>query len=215
MRTVFLVLLLANLAFFAWSRYLSPGDPATDPQPLLRQVEPERISIIAAGDDATRAQELAGMTGCLEWGGFSLGEAARARIALAPLALGARLSEVTSDETASWWVYLPPQGSREGALKKVSELRELGEEDYYVVPDEGRNRWSVSLGIYRSEEAAQTRLAALRGKGVRSAVVGPRELPVEQRWFQVRRVDTELRTRLAEMAQRFAGTGLRECSANS
>lgn len=56
MRALFLLLVLANLAFFAWTRYLLPGDPATDPQPFMRQVEPERLRVIGAGEYSTRAQ---------------------------------------------------------------------------------------------------------------------------------------------------------------
>jgi hypothetical protein len=50
MRTLFLLLVLANLAFFAWTQYLSPGDPATDSQPLMRQIEPERVRLISADE---------------------------------------------------------------------------------------------------------------------------------------------------------------------
>lgn len=56
MRTLFLLLVLANLSFFAWTRYFSPGDPATDPQPFMRQVEPERLPVISAGEYSIRAQ---------------------------------------------------------------------------------------------------------------------------------------------------------------
>jgi len=46
MRTVFLFLLLANLAFFAWARYLAPPDPYADPRPLTRQIAPERLPVL-------------------------------------------------------------------------------------------------------------------------------------------------------------------------
>jgi hypothetical protein len=46
MRTVFLFLLLANLAFFAWVRYLAPPDPYSDPRPLTRQIAPERLPVL-------------------------------------------------------------------------------------------------------------------------------------------------------------------------
>ena len=50
MRTAFLLLVLANLAFFAWSRYAAPPDAAADPLPLSRQIEPEKLKIIAPAD---------------------------------------------------------------------------------------------------------------------------------------------------------------------
>ena len=46
MRTLFLLLVLANLGFYAWSRYAASADAAA-PEPLERQVEPEKLKIIA------------------------------------------------------------------------------------------------------------------------------------------------------------------------
>lgn len=213
MRTLFLLLVLANLAFFSWTRYFSPGDPATDPQPFMRQVEPERLRIVNAGEFLALAQAGTAPIACIEWGAFSGSEAARAQAALGPLALGARLSERRVDQAASWWVHMPPQGNRQGAQRKAAELSALGVDDYYIVQDDARHRWSISLGLYASEDAAQARLASLREKGVRSAVIGPRELQAARNWLQLREVDAAVRARLGAIAQEFAGSELRECSA--
>lgn len=217
MRTLFLLLVLANLAFFAWVHHVSPADSGTDPLPLSRQIEPEKLGILGAGElpRAARAQPAAASApiACLEWGGFMGNDTGRAQQALEPLALGARLSERKVEEPASWWVFIPPQGDRQGALKKASELKALGESDYFIVQEDGRTRWAISLGIYRSEEAAQARLAALRDKGVRSAQVGARDPPSQRSWFQVRNVDAALQARLRNLAQGFAGSELRECAA--
>ena len=48
MRTLFLTLLLANLAFFAWARYLAPPDPYSDPLPRQRQMAPEQLRLLPA-----------------------------------------------------------------------------------------------------------------------------------------------------------------------
>ncbi|HKB54304.1 MAG TPA: hypothetical protein VKD22_09905 [Ramlibacter sp.] len=47
MRTIFLLLLLANLAFFAWARYLAQPDAGSDPQPLGRQIDPQKLPIVS------------------------------------------------------------------------------------------------------------------------------------------------------------------------
>ena len=215
MRALFLLLVLANLVFFAWTRYLSPGDPATDAQPFMRQVEPERLRVISAGEIFARAQTGAALIACIEWGAIPGTASARAWRALESLALGARLSERKAEEAASWWVYMPPQGSRQGAQRKAAELKALGEDDYEIVEDDERNRWSISLGLYGSEEQARARLGALREKGVRSAVLRPREPQSENTWLEVRGVDAALHARLRAIAREFAGTELRECSARS
>ena len=213
MRALFLLLLFANLAFYAWWRYGAPAD-AADPSPLSRQIEPEKLKVIAPGSlppvsAAKKPGSIA--SSCLEWGSFTVADAPRAEQALEPLALGARLAQRRTEEVAGWWVFLPPQGSRQGALKKALELRNLGIDDYFVVQDDGEHRWALSLGVFRSEEAAQARLAALRAAGVRSAQVGPRETVVPKIWLQVKSVDAPLQARLKEIARQVEGSELKNC----
>ena len=246
MRTVFLLLVLANVAFFAWTRLGAPGGAGADPSPLARQIAPEKMRVVRPEELAQpAARKIAPVAAapaaqapptvappspspvpappparaelkCIEWGAFAPAEAARAEAALAPLALGERLSQRRTEETAGWWVFIPPQTrggtARQAALRKAGELKKLGVQDYFVVQDEGPNRWAVSLGVFRSEEAAQARLAALRSRGVRSARVGPRETQVPKVWLQVKGVDAPLETRLRELAQQAEGTELRDCA---
>ena len=232
MRLVFLLLLLANIAFLAWARYFSPPDASADRQPLARQIDPDKLKILAPGEappaaaapkpapSAPAAAPAAGApaTGaaasasCLEWGSFTLADLPGARKALDPLALGDRLSERHTEELAGWWVYIPAQGNRPGALKKTAELKALGIEDYFVVTDEGPYRWAVSLGVFRNQDAAQARLSALREKGVRTAQVGPRETMVPKVWLQVKAIDGALEARLRDIARQVDGSDLRACA---
>jgi len=218
MRTLFLLLIAANLAFFAWARYYAPADSAADPEPLRRQLKPESIRILTGGELAglpvlkpRPAPDTQPPPACAEWGGFALAETPRAAQALEPLALGERLSQKRSEETAGWWVFIPPQANRAGALKKTAELKALGIDDYFIIQDEGKTRWAVSLGVFSSEEAARNRLESLRAKGVRSAQTGARETPVAKIWFQVRNPDSALQGKLKELAQGSPGTEIRNC----
>lgn len=148
---------------------------------------------------------------CIEWGGFAVAEAPRGEKALEPLALGARLSQRRSEETAGWWVFIPPQGNRAAALKKTAELKLLGIDDYFMIQDEGNMHWAVSLGVFSSEDAAKSRLEALRARGVRSAQTGERDTQVAKIWFQVRGADAALQAKLREIAQGLVGTEVRDC----
>lgn len=230
MRLAFLLLLAANLAFFAWARFLAPPDPAVDRAPLARQLEPQKLRIVPERElaqlpsvapapekpkpkpVAAPAPEAAPVA-CVEWGSFSPADASRAAQRLEPLALGARLAQYRGEEIASWWVHMPPQGNRAGALKKAAELKQLGVFDYFIVQDNGALRWSLSLGVFRSEDAAKAHLEALRDKGVRSAVIGRRETRVPKVWFQVREVDAPLQARLEAAARDFESATLHECVA--
>src|SRR5262249_31045735 len=149
------------------------------------------------------------------WGSFTLTDVSRAEKTLEPLALGGKLGQKRTEETAGFWVFIPPQkatNQRQAALRKAAELRNLGVEDYFVVQEEGQHRWALSLGVFRTEEAAQARLATLRAQGVRTAIVGVRETVVPKVWLQVRGVDAGLEAKLKELTQPVESTELRPCS---
>jgi len=226
-RTLALIFVLANVAFFAWSRYVGAPEGAGDPLPLKRQIDPEKLKIVTPAElpaaapaprpavQSQPAVATAAAAKCVEWGSFTLADAPRAEKALEPLALGPRLAQRRTEEAAGWWVYIPPQAqgtnARQLALRKASELKALGIEDYFIVQEEGPNRWAVSLGVFRAEEAAQARLATLRSQGVRTARIGARETVVPKVWLQVKDVDASLYARLRDTARGIEGSELRDC----
>jgi SPOR domain len=231
-RALFLMLVLANLAFYAWWRY--GATDTAEPASLSRQIAPDRLKVVtpaslpAAAVNKPAPPALAAVAtpavappaaapsapsvACMEWGSFTLADASRAEQALEPLGLGERLAQRRTEEQAGWWVFIPPQGNRQLALRKAAELKQLGVEDYFVVQEEGPYRWALSLGVFRTEEAAQARVAALRGQGVRSARVGARDTVVPKVWLQVKGVDAPLQERLKEIARQIEGSELKECS---
>lgn len=230
MRTAFLILLLANVGLLAWWRYGAPPDAAADPAPLARQIEPEKLKVVSPKDlpPPSPAKPVPVLKPepspppppppvalkCLEWGSFTIADAPRAEKTLEPLALGPRLAQRRTEETAGFWVFIPPQktaNQRQAALRKAAELRNLGVEDYFIVQEEGQHRWALSLGVFRTEEAAQARLATLRTQGVRTAVVGARETVVPKVWLQVKGVDPALEAKLKELTVQVESTELRPC----
>ncbi len=213
MRTVFFILLLANLGFFAWSYF--GGGPSTSEMELIeQQLNPQAIRLLSAEQRASLAAErrkVPTVKACMELGPFNMGDVPKVEQALGPLALGSRLAQRRVDELASYWVFIPPQASRQGANRKAAELRKLGVEDFFVVQEDPRFRFAVSLGIFKTEEAAKAQLEQLRSKGVRSARVGARETSVQKNYFMVREVPDALASRLDELRQSFPGSELKEC----
>ena len=213
LRTLCLALVGANVALFAWAQ-LAPPDPGLDPQPLARQIDPGKLRILSEKDLKALPVPGPAARACVEWGAFTLAAAPRAEQALEPLALGARLTSRRSEETARWWVYLPPKGGKAGAQKAVEELKSLGIDDFRVMQEEGQMRWAVSLGVFSTEAAAMARLEAARAKGLRDAQSGSRETQVTKVSFQVQDADAGLRARLVDIAQQFPGTDVHDCRAN-
>ena len=217
MRILFFILGLANVAFFAYTWFGSGAQAGGDAQIIGQQLNREKIRLLAPEQVSalTRKLELSKVvTVCLEWGGFGDADAARAGQTLEPLGLGAKLTQRRQEDVAGFWVYIAPLSSRQVATQKAGELKRLGVDDYFVVPDDPKWRNAISLGVFKTEDAAKARLAALRAKGVRSAAVGARETKQGKTYFQVREASPALAAKLNELKQGFAGTEVRACAAD-
>jgi len=78
------------------------------------------------------------------------------------------------EHTIGYWVYLPPLKNSAEVEKKVAQIKALGLEEYFVVQDAGKWRNAISLGVFKTEEAARKFLDSIKAKGVTSAKVGER-----------------------------------------
>jgi hypothetical protein len=122
MRTVVLLLLLANLTFFAYARLDSGSSGETS-----QQVQPDKIKLLtpqqvaALGPDKTAALPDV----CVEWGPFNDSDRARAIADLEPLALGRLLTQRRIESSP------PAKGGatllviRDPSAQVVARLREL------------------------------------------------------------------------------------------
>lgn len=224
MRLLVFILLLANAAFLAYARF-GPGAMASgEGQIIGQQLNPEKIRLLApeqvtaltrkAEQAKAPAPAPAPTIACLEWGGFPEADVARAAQALQPLGLGSKLTQRRQEDVSGYWVYIGPLASRQSAVQKTNELKRLGIEDYFIVSEDAKWRNAVSLGIFKTEDAAKARLAALRAKGVRSATTGARESQPGKTWFQLHDAAPALAAKLNELKQGFPGSDVHECAAD-
>lgn len=189
MRTLFLLMVLANFAFFAWYHYLrAPVDAGEH----IRQVQitPEKIKLVktpvAVAPVAPAGPAAPSAAACMEWGAFSGATVARADAAMAELALPAAQVKRFTVDASGFWVYIPPLKSRDEAEKAGRALKELGVTEYSVVQDQTPMRHAISLGIFRTDEAAQTFLRSMEKKGVTNAIAEKRDNFLKQVVFIVR-----------------------------
>lgn len=170
MRVIVLLLVVANLVLWAGWR-LGGAEGSGEPDRLAQQIAADKIRIVARNEPppATRPGGEARVR-CVAWGG--LGEAIADTL---PPLVTRRAPEVmvareTEQATINGYrVQIDKLGARAAAERKARELRELGVTDYMVTG--GNGAWVVSLGIFSSEAAANTHLATLRKRGVRSASI--------------------------------------------
>lgn len=101
---------------------------------------------------------------CMEWGDFSGTGLAKATAALSPLKLGDRLGRRKIENVTSYWVYIPPLKNKAAINQKISQLKERGITEYFVVSEPGPWLNAISLGVFRTKSAAQHRLDELLHK---------------------------------------------------
>jgi cell division protein FtsN len=163
----------------------------------------------AAPVAAPKAEALA----CFEIGNFAQAEARRFEARLAPLDLGERMSRqaVTSTDVTSYMVFIPPQGSKEAADKKAGELKALGVTNFFIMSDNSPLKWAISLGVFKTESAAQSQLAALVKQGVHSARVNPRGAQTSKLAYRFRGIDATVRSTIDDVAGAFPALETRAC----
>ena len=204
MRLLFYVLLAANVVLLGVV-WLRPPQTSPDADLLNQQIKPEKVRIIAARPLVAPTIK----TACLEWGPFGTGEVKPAQSALEALQSDIAITQREVQTVAGFWVYIPPLDTRSEVDHKIAELRKLGVEEYYAVESQGPMRNAISLGIFKTEEAANAYLERLRDKGVRSARAGSREHRVTQTVLVLHEPDVALTAKLAELRLQFPGTELK------
>jgi hypothetical protein len=145
---------------------------------------------------------------CLEWGDFSGPDLTRATAALSALQLADKLSQRQIERDIGYWVYIPPLRNKAAVNRKIAELKALGVREYFVVQISGHWLNAISLGMFKTRDAAQNFLHDLNTKGVRTAQVGERASKLKATLFMLNRVDAATEVKLTAMQKDFAGSEL-------
>ncbi len=205
MRILFVLLLAANVALFAYDRWLRAPDGAPDLIPKL-QVNPDRIKILGTGERARLGEAPRAADACVEWGLFAGADVARADAAIAAVALPGVAIQRALTDAEGYWVYLPASKTKAEVERRVAALKSRGVRDYYVVQEPGPWRNAISLGIFKSEDAARTMVEQLKSGGVQGVALERREHILKQVAYRVRDPSEKAIAVLAELQRSFPGT---------
>lgn len=230
LKFIFICLLIANaLVFSLWRGYfINPLAESHQPERLAQQKNTAQIKLVSA-DVATvpppapapapvpiavsapaPAPKMAETTMCMELGLFQPSELTKVESKLSTLSFGNRQIRQNARDLTTSMIFIPPLASKEAADKKASELIHLGVHDFFIIQDQSDLRWGISLGVFKSEEAAKQVLATLASKGVRSARLGTR--PMRDKFKYVfKNVTSAEKTGLDKLAADFPGQELRVC----
>jgi hypothetical protein len=233
------LLLLANLAIFGWMRWGGALTVDADAGAVQAALNPDKIKLLetpatpASGTASGTALTLSPVSApaasapaampvpvvventpprtsnCAEWGEFSGDDLARSQQALAALNLGDKLTQRGVEQNHGFWVYLPPPKRRAEVERKIAELKERGVKDYFVVQEKGKWLNAISLGVFKTKEAAQKYHAMLIAKDVRSARLGERMSKLKFTVFVMKGIDAETADKLNALQKGFPDSELK------
>ena len=239
LRVAVIVLIFANLLALAlWKGWLGGGDADGQPERLSNQLNADRLKLVAdarppaprpreavAGADKPSsapaptaptpvpaepaAAEASAPPACVAFAGLGVDQAQELAARIGKVGGGLRLTESRTEQPSSWWVYIPSQGSKDGADRKAAEVRKLGVDDLYIVPDAGPNQFAISLGLFKNEGAANRQLDLLRAKGVRSAQIATRGSALVR--LEVRGPSDSLATLVSDLSDHVKGVNRQGC----
>ncbi len=220
MRALIALLLLANLAFFAWTQgwldsvvgIRSIGD--REPERLLRQVRPELIRILppASGASAPAATATGSADGtCLEAGPFTDIELVAAQSTLQTAAPDGVWAAVKVEPPGPWMVYMGRYMSTSLLAKKEDELKRRK-----VVFDEVTEPRvlapGLSLGRFAQRPAAVAALDQFTRQGIQTARVVEVEPPASRTLLRVAKADAALAEQLLANRAEALGKGFATCA---
>lgn len=177
MRNLVLLLLLANVIFFAWNQWVAEpaGDGATrfravDLGPALELAEPSEDPVVEAAPDtdmvpvpdeepavAEERQPVSAAMGrpCVSIGPYEENEAARDALArVRDLGNQADLRAAQGEVFLGHWVQIRNIATREEASRQLEILRSNGIADAYPVPEDDGER-TLSLGLFSELDRAE------------------------------------------------------------
>lgn len=195
---------------------VTPVVPVAPAPPALPAVVPASAPAAVAslhaaektGEEKNRQEK-----SCMEWGEFSGTDLARAEKALAQMKLGDKLGQRTVEYTHGYWVYIPPLKAHADRVKKTKQLKERGIA-YFVVQEQGRWMNAISLGVFKTEEAATNYLGELNKKGVKSAKVGERASKLKFTVFVLKQLDEAGKAQLTALQKDYAGSEAKSVACN-
>ncbi len=220
LRLLVLLLVLANAGYYAWVRgLLAPygfGPLAqAEPQRMAQQIRPEAVRIFTPLEarqieaPASAPSASTGAVECLQVGIFNEEQTVVLRERLGQtLPAGSWVLE-SALEPARWMVYMGKYTNADAVTKKRGELRGLG------VSFEALNNPALepglSLGRFDSQAAADTDLARIAKKGVKTAKVIQERAEQRGQRLKLAAVDAALRSQLDAIKPQLAGKALQAC----
>lgn len=219
----FWILLAANIVLFVFQQtyYDAPSPGKREPERLSYQYREDQVRLLSA-DEINRAiaktkianQDITAVGSCAEIGRFSKSEATGFEQQLPSLSLNPEdISLTPVQEGSTYMVFIPPSADQKAADAKIAELKEKGIQSYYLIKDQSKLRWAISLGVFKTQEAAANYAAEVEKAGVTGLQIAPRGTAVEKLVYRLNNLNEEQLRALEAIMGRFPGQSMQHCMA--
>ncbi len=226
LKLFFWLLLLANGVLFALHQgYLGDSGERREAARMDSQLHADKIKLLSESSvraaaaplfaSAAPSPSVAPATAvCVEIGDFSAADGQRFAAQLAALGLRDKAVAQASGDgevAAGYMVYLAAPADRAALEHQVAELQRLEIRDFFVLPAAASLAGAISLGVFKSEEAAKTHLGRLQKKGLRGARLHVRGSAAGQQLFQLRGLESSEQAAFEQLRAEFPAQQVRPC----
>jgi hypothetical protein len=213
LRALVLLLLLANALFFAWTQgALDPvlgvrsiGDREPERQAL--QVRPGDLVVVSAASAVTVQQA---PTQCLESGPFSPAQIAAAEQAAATAQGGLSWSRRSVEVPPVWALVMGPYPNRDVLDKKIEELKRT-RVTFEELTALSNFKLALSVGRFDSKQAANSALASLSSRGIKTARAVQLSAAASQIYLRTETNDAAALSALRNLSGEPWGAGWADC----
>lgn len=185
-----------------------------EPYRIKAQLNTEKIKVISINDamNIVESNKKASTIACLEVGKFTQSESSSLESILKALNLGERQTIIELTEPSKNMVYIPALGSKDAVEKKTAQLRKLGIIDFYQIEDKALPAWSISLGVFKTPEAAKAHLANMIKKGIKEAKLAPTTNGLTKYAYRFKDIDNAEKSVIDTLKEKIENYHVRNCA---
>lgn len=211
LRALAALLVLANVAFWAWSQGWLDGVVGVkargdrEPERLALQLHPEIVVVLPAMPAASAIPT------CVESGPYTPAEVTTAETALRSAMPGIAWTNARTEQPGRWLVYMGGYPDRDTLKRKEDEIAKVGVRfDEAALPNDGP--FGLVLGRYDDRTSADRALAQLQQRGVRSARVVVGTPPLISHVLRVEHAEPAQATQLLALKSDALAKGFAACA---
>jgi hypothetical protein len=167
MRWIILLLVFINALLLSqlmgWTRPIL--EDRLDSSRKAAQIAPETARVVLIDQVIAVGSVTSAIGSCFDIGPIAPADAEVFRANLQKLTPAIKVEMFDTEEGATFWVMVPPSATPKDALRREQEARNAGVRETYVI-QEGPEKLAISLGIFKTDDAAKNLISTLNAKGM-------------------------------------------------